>query len=126
MQLQLCGRSDGVLRDVVREALPQLWAKCDEADRTLPGFVWREFERYLVCRDLAGGFAWLECTPCDTHRLVPWTCQGRGFCPCCTGRRMASRAAVWTEEVIPEVGVRQWVLTFPWLPTVARRSATAT
>ena len=114
MHLELCGSSDGVLRDIISGALPLLRAKLDEADRTLPGFVWREFERYLSCRDFAEGFAWLECRRCDVHRLVPWTCQGRGFCPCCTGRRMATRAAFWVDEVLPRVGVRQWVFTLPW------------
>ncbi|MBA2321515.1 MAG: transposase zinc-binding domain-containing protein [Deltaproteobacteria bacterium] len=36
----------------------------------------------------ARGFAWLTCRPCDYHRLVPFSCKGRGFCPTCGGRRM--------------------------------------
>ncbi len=27
---------------------------------------------------------------------------------------MAARAADWVDRVLPHVGVRQWVLTFPW------------
>ena len=103
-----------MLRGIVAEALPQLRDKLDEADRSLPRFVWRELERYLACRDFSQGFAWLHCDRCDVHRLVPWTCQGRGFCPCCTGRRMAERAAFWVDRVLPEVALRQWVLTVPW------------
>ena len=51
----------------VEEVLPQLRAKLDAADRSLPRFVWRELERYLTCRDyFSQGFAWLHCDSCDT------------------------------------------------------------
>ncbi len=65
-------------------------------------------------RDTARGFAWLECKNCDHHRLVTFSCKGRGFCPRCGGRRMAERSAWWIDHVIPHVATRQWVLTVPW------------
>ena len=74
----------------------------------------REFEAYLACGDPAHGFAWLTCGGCATHRLVPFSCKKRGFCPACCGRRMVVTAAKWEDEVIPRVAVRQWVLTVPW------------
>lgn len=44
---------------------------------------------------------------------VPSSCRRRGFCPSCGGRRMAERAAYLVDEVLPQVSVRQWVLTLP-------------
>src|SRR5262249_20329560 len=40
--------------------------------------------------------------------------KGRGFCPSCLGRRMCATAAELTVHVLPEVALRQWVLTFPF------------
>ena len=37
----------------------------------------------------------------------------RGFCPSCGGRQMADTAAHLVDRVLPEVPVRQWVLTVP-------------
>jgi hypothetical protein len=72
-------------------------------------------ERALSCGDPTGRFAWLACPDGHHHRLVPFSCQTRGFCPSCGGRRMADRALRWTEELLPRVAVRQLVLTVPWL-----------
>ena len=71
----------------------------------------REVEGYLRCGDPREGFAWLVCGDCDHHRLVPFTCKGRGFCPSCGGRRMADRAARWVDTLLPRVAVRQVVVT---------------
>jgi hypothetical protein len=75
------------------------------------------------------GFARLRCTRCRRERLVAFSCKGRGFCPSlppfdwCSGRPERSRGAVagaWVkraahlvDDVLPDVPVRQWVLTFP-------------
>lgn len=80
----------------------------------LPGFVEQEFRDFLRCGWLAGGFARLRCTRCRTERLVAFSCKGRGFCPSCGGRRMVERAAHLVDHVLPDVPVRQWVLTFPY------------
>ncbi len=42
------------------------------------------------------------------------SCKGRGFCPSCCGRRMADTAVHLCDEVLPEVPIRQWVLSFPF------------
>jgi len=68
----------------------------------------------MACGDVVDGFAWLHCDDCDHHRLVPFSCKGRAFCPSCGGRRMAEWAAHQVDHVLPAVGVRQWVLTIPW------------
>ena len=79
----------------------------------LPRFVEDEFDAFLRCGFLAGGFARFRCDACRTERLVAFSCKGRGFCPSCGGRRMAERAAHLVDHVLPDVPVRQWVLTLP-------------
>jgi hypothetical protein len=70
----------------------------------------------LVCSTLR--------TVCRCHRITsgfvssPYSAFGmpeRGFCPSCTGRRMADTAARLTDNVFPmNVPVRQWVLSLPF------------
>jgi hypothetical protein len=79
----------------------------------LPKFVEQEFRDFLRCGCLAGGFARFRCAACGTERLVAFSCKGRGFCPRCGGRRMAERAAHLVDHVLPDVPVRQWVLSLP-------------
>ncbi|MCP4308375.1 MAG: transposase, partial [bacterium] len=56
----------------------------------------------------------LHCDACGHDRLVPFSCKRRGFCPSCGGRRMADTAAHLVDCVLPEVPIRQWVLTLPY------------
>ena len=77
-------------------------------------FVEREIRAYLDCGILANGFLRVHCDDCGCDRLVAFSCKGRGFCPSCGGRRMADTAAHLVERVLPEVPVRQWVLTLPY------------
>ena len=69
---------------------------------SLPEFVRNEFESYLGCGLLCGGFARLQCGDCEATRLVAWSCKGRGWCPSCLGRRMASTAANLVENVLAQ------------------------
>ncbi len=80
----------------------------------LPRFVEEEFRAFLRCGWLAGGFARFRCASCGLDRLVAFSCKGRGFCPSCGGRRMAERAAHLVDAVLPDVPVRQWVLSLPY------------
>ena len=85
----------------------------------MPKHAKEELEAYLACGLLCRGFARLHCGSCDESRLVAWSCKGRGFSPSCSphdARRMCATAANLTEQVLPEVALRQWVLTvpFPW------------
>jgi len=112
--LERCNSPNDVLHRVVRAGLPQLREALDEAGRDLPAHVLGELEGFITCGDPTEGFAWLHCEECDHHRIVPFTCKGRGFCPSCGGRRMTERAARWVDELIPRVAVRQWVITVPW------------
>jgi ribosomal protein S27E len=80
----------------------------------LPRFVEQEFRDFLHGGWLAGGFARFRCDDCGLDRLVPFSCQARAICPSCGGRRMAERAAHLLDHVIPDVPVRQWVLSLPY------------
>ena len=44
----------------------------------------------------------------------PGRAKGEASARVASGRRMAERAAFWVDHVLPEVGIRQWVLTVPW------------
>ena len=93
--------------------LATLYARCEDAGRELPKVVRREFDTFLGCGVLQNGFLRVRCQDCGDDRLVAFSCTGRGFCPSCTGRRMADTAAHLVDRVLPHVPVRQWVLTLP-------------
>ena len=114
VEVEQRGASSEGLRQVVATGLPELLDQLEAAGRGLPRFVRTAMERLVACGDLSHGFAWLACEGCHFHRLVPRSCRGRGGCPRCGGRRMNALAARWVDEVLPEVPVRQWVLTLPW------------
>ena len=104
------------LYEVVRDNLETLYGAIEDGalDARLPKHAKKELESYLDCGLLCRGFARLRCGACDESRLVAFSCKGRGFCPSCLGRRMCATAANLIEHVLPEVALRQWVLTFPF------------
>jgi hypothetical protein len=97
----------------------------------LPAFVERAFKDFLQCGWLAGGFARFRCGACGLDRLVAFSCKGRALCLSCGGRRMppsrealrraspepceggAERVAQLVDHGLPDVPVRQWVLSVP-------------
>ncbi len=79
----------------------------------LPAFVVSEVKAFLRCGMLANGLILVKCRDCGWCRAVAFSCQRRGFCPSCIGRRMCDFAARLADRVIPRVPVRQWVLTVP-------------
>ncbi len=91
--------------------LAEMQSGCDESP--LPRFVVAEVEAYLRCGILAHGFVLARCNDCGVARPVAWSCQRRGFCPSCIGRRMSDFAAHAVTRVFPRVPIRQWVLTVP-------------
>ena len=101
------------LHAIVAQGWAALRHRLDASDRHLPSFVSREVQAFLRCGDPAHGFAWLRCPAGHHHRLLPFSCKGRGFCPSCGGRRMATRALAWTDRLLPSVAVRQLVKTVP-------------
>jgi Putative transposase/Transposase zinc-binding domain len=104
-----------VLHRVVRDHLQTFLAEAAHRrdGEGVPRFVEKEFQAFLSCGWLAAGFARFRCGGCKTERLVAFSCKGRGFCPSCGGRRMTERAAHLVDAVLPDVPVRQWVLTLP-------------
>jgi hypothetical protein len=104
------------LYQVVQENLETLYGAVDDGavKVTLPRFVKKELEGYLDCGLLQRGFARLRCDGCAETHLVAFSCKGRGFCPSCLGRKMSATAANLVEYVMPEVPMRQWVLTVPF------------
>ena len=73
-----------VLHRVVREHLQTFLA--DAAHRRdgegVPRFVEEEFQAFLSCGYLAGGFARFRCVGCQAERLVAFSCKGRGYAEC--------------------------------------------
>jgi hypothetical protein len=104
------------LYEVVRDNLETLYGAIDDEALAvrIPKHARKELEAYLECGLLCRGFARLRCQGCGESRLVAFSCKGRGFCPSCLGRRMNATAANLMERVLPETGLRQWVLTFPF------------
>ena len=108
--------ADSVLYQIVRDHVETFRAQAArvwEGDR-LPRFIDEEFDGFLRCGWLAGGFARFRCDGCGLDRLVPFLCKGWAVCPSCGGRRMAERAAHLVDHVFPPVAVRQWVLSLPY------------
>jgi hypothetical protein len=104
------------LYPVVLHHLETFLAETQDADPMgwgVPSWVERDFRSYLRCGILAHGFARVRCSDCGHDRLLAFSCKGRGVCPSCNTRRMAEVAAHLTDEVIPHLPVRQWVLSVP-------------
>jgi hypothetical protein len=110
---------ESVLYQVVQQHLQTFCARVaavaeDDAGRSaLPDFVERGLHAFLDCGVLARGFCRLHCDACGRIELVAFSCKKRGFCPSCCARRMADTAAFLVDEVLPDVPVRQWVLSLP-------------
>ncbi len=85
----------------------------DETRYPLPRFVVRELRDFLDCGQLSRGFCRVYCEACGKDDLVAFSCKRRGICPSCGARRMADTAAWLVDRVIPDVPVRQWVLSLP-------------
>jgi len=103
-----------LLHRVVRDQIETFLARAREREHPVPRFVERELRAYLACGVLARGFLRLHCDACGRDRLLAFSCKNRGLCPSCGGRRMADTAAHLVDCVLPEVPVRQWVLTLPY------------
>lgn len=83
-------------------------------ERVVPRFCEREVAAFLRCGILLHGFARVHCDDCGKDDVVAFSCKGRGFCPACGTARMVDTAAWLVDRVIPEVPVRQWVLSLPY------------
>ena len=106
--------AETVLYQVVQEHLESFLTLSDDPTGPgLPGYVERDFRKYLKCGILANGFARARCKDCGDDYLIGFSCKARGACPSCNTRRMVEIAAHLVDHVIPPVPVRQWVLSLP-------------
>ena len=102
------------LYQILAEHLETFLQQARTSEHRLPLHVEKEMRAYLECGLLAYGFVRARCEDCGTGRVVAFSCKKRGFCPSCSGRRMADTAARLVDDVLPRVPVRQWVLSFPY------------
>ena len=102
------------LHAIIRNNYRQVFFDKENAGIVLPFHLEREFKKYLTCGIPAYGMARFHCSCCQKDKIVAYSCKGRTICPSCTGRRTADTAKHLIEEVIPEVPVRQWVLSMPY------------
>jgi Putative transposase/Transposase zinc-binding domain len=104
-----------VLYKAVANHVRSFFALAENGGKNLPKHVKKEFEEFLRCGILAYGFLRLKCDGCSSERILAFSCKLRGFCTSCGGRRMSESAAHLVDEVFPKgVGVRQWVVSFPF------------
>lgn len=106
-----------VLRQVIREHLPRLEEEAEDLESgksQLPRFVVDELEAYVACGDPMQGALRLVCDACRHSVLVPFSCHGRSICPSCGARRMEDGTQHIVEHVLPDVPIRQWVLSLPF------------
>lgn len=108
------GSERTLLYALVQSHYPDLIARLDAQDRSLPKYVREEFEAFVRCGVLAHGFLRVVCEQCHAERLLAFSCKKRGFCPSCGARRMAESARHLVQEVFGPRPVRQWVLSFPY------------
>ena len=86
----------------------------ERSGKALPRYVAEECRAYLRCGVLAHGFGRARCAGCGHDMFVAFSCKRRGACPSCGGRRMCETAARVVDCVLPEVMLRQWVLSVPF------------
>ena len=87
----------------------------DPNKRNLPRYVVNELEAFQKCRiPEESGFSRWRCDGACGHEIfIAHSCKKRGFCPSCGGRRMSQTAANLSDFVIPNVPIRQWVISLP-------------
>jgi Putative transposase/Transposase zinc-binding domain len=107
--------TETILHQLVRQNLESFVAYARENyEGGLPSYVEKELRAYLACGDFSQGFTRAHCDKCGHDLLVAFACHGRSICPSCCGRRMANTAAHLVDRVLPDVPVRQYVLSLPY------------
>jgi hypothetical protein len=80
----------------------------------LPDWIAKAFAGYVKCGQLGHGSLRFHCPGCRKDQIVAFSCKVRGLCPSCDGKRMVEESAHLVDSVIPQVPIRQWVLTLPY------------
>jgi hypothetical protein len=104
----------GLLYRTVETYWPIFLREQEKVGRNIPIFIKDEFNKYLRCGIAEFGFVRTYCYQCRESGVVAFSCKKRGFCPSCCARRMNDEAAHLVDQVLPEVVMRQWVLSFPY------------
>ncbi len=86
----------------------------DDPEVGIPNFVEKEFRAYLTRGRPEFGLIKLRCEKCQHEHALPFSCKGRAICPSCAIRRREDTAAHLVEHVLPDVSLRQWVLSPPF------------
>ena len=103
-----------VLYRVVADHLETFLAEArDRHDKGLPRYIEKELREFLDCGILSRGYVLGVCSSCGRQLFVPLSCKKRA-CPSCNARRMYNGAAHLADHVIPDVPVRQYVLSVPF------------
>ena len=103
-----------LLHQILVQHLETFLDRARTEEHELPSHVEKELRNYVECGVLGCGFVRVRCDCGKSERAIAFSCMGRGFCPSCTGRRMADTAARLVDNVFPtNVPVRQWVLSLP-------------
>ena len=71
------------------------------------------FWKYLSCKSSKDIDVFLSKSHEQFELLVAFSCKKRGFCPSCGAKRMAETASHLVENIFPQVGIRQYVLSMP-------------
>jgi hypothetical protein len=104
-----------VLHKLVRENIePFLQYTREHYRKPLPKYVEHELRRLLRCGDPWQGFTRVRCRKCRHEFFVAFSCGARTICCSCAGRRMAAASIHLTDRVLPDVPVRQFVLSVPY------------
>jgi hypothetical protein len=99
---------------LVAEHLETFLAEARERyERGLPKYVEKALREFLDCGILSRGYVLGICSSCGRELFVPLSCKKRA-CPSCNARRMYNGAAHLADHVIPDVPVRQYVLSVPF------------
>jgi hypothetical protein len=107
--------TETVLYGLVRQHLESFLAHAREHyEGGLPRYVEQELRAYLKCGVFSEGFTRAHCDACGHDLLIAFSCGSRSICPSCTGRRMANAGAFLVDRVLPDVALRQYVLTLPY------------
>ena len=104
----------GLLYRTVKTNWPLFLQEQEKVGRNIPIFIKDEFNKYLRCGIAEFGFVRTYCYQCRESGIIAFSCKKRGFCPSCCARRMNDEAAHLVDQVLPEVVMRQWVLSFPY------------
>jgi hypothetical protein len=103
-----------ILYEVIQRNWETFQTQAEENGKTIAFYIKKEFQAYLQCGMLAFGLLRLKCSDCKHKNIVAVSCKKRGFCPSCCAKRMSESGIFMSEEVFPDVPVRQWVISVPF------------